>query len=83
MDKDTKIAVDIEIEHIEELYGRKGLILAMELLKKRLDNVTIDGEFYCDSCGKLCYIDEGKSISTMSGIQAVCPSCYDEYKDNL
>ena len=36
-DYETTVAVEIEIGHIEELYGRDGLILAMELLKKILD----------------------------------------------
>ena len=27
------------INHIEKLHGRKGLILAMDLLKKTLDNL--------------------------------------------
>ena len=37
MDENTKIAVDMDIGHIEELYGHEGLILAMDLLKEKLD----------------------------------------------
>ena len=39
----------------------------------------IDGEVYCECCGDLCYLDEGKSIETDSGSQSVCPDCYDEW----
>ncbi len=36
MDESTKLAIDIEIGHIEELFGQEGLIFAMELLKKKI-----------------------------------------------
>jgi len=39
MDDNLKTAVDMEIKKIEETYGRNGLILAMDLLKKILDNL--------------------------------------------
>jgi len=39
----------------------------------------IEGEFYCECCDDVCYLDEGMSIETESGIQAVCPNCYIKY----
>ncbi len=53
MDKDTEIAVDMEIEHIKEIYGREGLILAMELLKKIMSDPEIkyhSMEEICEGC---------------------------------
>ena len=39
IDEQTKMAVEIEIDHIEELYGKDALIYAQKVLKKVLKRI--------------------------------------------
>jgi hypothetical protein len=40
IDRDTEVAVEIDIEHIYELHGIDALKYAMKVLKRILDNET-------------------------------------------
>jgi len=42
MDNDTRIAVSMDIDHIDELYGKEGLKYALVLIEKMLDGEDFD-----------------------------------------
>tara|TARA_Y100000310_G_C20492810_1_gene720081 strand:+ start:78 stop:422 length:345 start_codon:yes stop_codon:yes gene_type:complete len=52
MNEDLKRAIEIRIEHIEELYGEEGLIIATELLNLKTITPTIKELIWCLPIGK-------------------------------
>ncbi len=52
MYESAEIAVNMKIEDIEELYGKKGILLAIGLLKKRLgwSDENYSMEEICSDC---------------------------------